>query len=225
MTSDCRPTPRHRRAPSIVALLMRASSPAYGRRPRWPRPDRRTVRVEVAQAVASHAAAHLVLDVTGYYVAGSGASYVPLEPVRLLDTRVGNGLAGPFVASTPRTVRIAGQGGIPAEATAVTVNLTVVGQTAGGYVSLTPTPTATPTTSSLNFPPGDIRANGATVPLAPDGTLSLVYRPNPSPPGPGLPSFDSRYHSPRELLATIQTLERSTGPDPHLLDRQELPGT
>ena len=43
-------------------------------------------------------------------------------------------------------------------------------------MSLTPTPTATPSTSSLNFERGDTTANGLTVPLGPDGSLAAVYR-------------------------------------------------
>ena len=67
-------------------------------------------------------------------------------------------------------------GTIPAGAAAVTGNLTAVGQSRAGYVSLTPTPVANPTTSTLNFPLGDTRANGVTVPLSPTGTLSAVYK-------------------------------------------------
>ena len=43
-----------------------------------------------------------------------------------------------------------------------------------------PEPQANPSTSTLNFPLGDNRANGVTVPLAPDGTLSIVYNGAPS---------------------------------------------
>lgn len=119
----------------------------------------------------------LVFDVTGYFVADtSGATYEPVAPVRLLDTRVANGLGGTFAANVPRTWDIAGRGGIPAGATAITGNLTVVGETAGGYVSVGPDATANPTTSTLNFPPGDIRANGLTVKLGAGGRLSAVYK-------------------------------------------------
>ena len=54
-------------------------------------------------------------------------------------------------------------------------NLTVVGQTSGGYLALTETATASPTTSTLNAPTGDIRANGAIVRLAPNGTAGLTW--------------------------------------------------
>ena len=125
---------------------------------------------------AAGASTQLIFDVTGYFVPGtSGASYVPLAPARLLDTRVGNGLAGAFGANAPRTFQVSGRGGVPSTATAVTGNLTVTGQTAAGYVFLGPNPTPAPTSSTLNFPIGDTRANGVTVALGAGGSLSATY--------------------------------------------------
>ena len=54
-------------------------------------------------------------------------------------------------------------------AVAITGNLTVTGQTSGGYATLALT-TVTPT-SALNFPSGDTRANNVTMPLSPTGRL------------------------------------------------------
>jgi hypothetical protein len=122
--------------------------------------------------------AHIVVDVTGYFLADpTGATYKPLTPVRLLDTRVNNGLTGAFAANTPRSVQITGRGGIPASGVvAITANLTVTGQTRAGYVSVTPNPTASPTTSTINFPTGDTRANGLTIPLSTSGKVAAVYK-------------------------------------------------
>ena len=91
----------------------------------------------------------LILDVTGYFLSDdSGDTYEPITSARVLDTRFGTGLSGRFVINAPRTFQVTGVGGVggvPAGATAVTGNLTVVGQSRAGYVSLTPTPTPTPT--------------------------------------------------------------------------------
>ena len=106
----------------------------------------------------------------------SGATYVPLAPARLLDTRSGNGLSSPFVSGTPRTFQVTGRGGVLSNAVAVTGILTVTGATSGGYVALGPVATATPSTSTLNFPVGDTRATGVTVTLGAGGTLSAVFR-------------------------------------------------
>jgi len=123
---------------------------------------------------------NLILDVTGYYLQDlNGARFVPLTPGRRMDTRFAapqEGLSGAFSANVPRTLVIEPYQGVPANATAVTGNLTVVGQTRAGYVSLTPVATASPTTSTINFPVGDVRANGVTGPLSGSGTVGLVYK-------------------------------------------------
>ena len=122
-----------------------------------------------ATFVGSHGAStSLILDVTGSFVPdGTGSTYVPVSPARLLDTRSGAGQ----LTGTPLTFQVATLGGVPADATAVTGNLTVTGQTSSGYVSLGPTPTVSPTSSTLNFPVGDTRANGVTVQIGAGGTL------------------------------------------------------
>ncbi len=106
---------------------------------------------------------------TGYFVPDtSGATYVSLAPARILDTRDGTGLSGTFSSTVARTFAVTGQGGVPADAMAVTGNLTVTEQTSLGFVALTPNPINNPTTSTLNFPLGDNRANGVTVALSRD---------------------------------------------------------
>ncbi|HEX7491401.1 MAG TPA: hypothetical protein VF337_06835 [Candidatus Limnocylindrales bacterium] len=104
-----------------------------------------------------------------------GDTYHPIDPVRLLDTRYGNGLSDPLAASTPATFQIAGRGGIPGDATAVTGNVTVVNETASFAIYVGPNPTANPTTSMINFVAGEIVANGVTVALGDGGTLSATY--------------------------------------------------
>ena len=117
-----------------------------------------------------------VFDVTGYFVPDqSGASYVPLTPARLLDSRFGNGLSGKFGANAPRTFQVSGRGGVPATAVAVTGNFTVTNQTNAGAAFLGPNSTANPNTSTINFPVGDNRANGVTLALGPGGSLSATY--------------------------------------------------
>ena len=119
----------------------------------------------------------LIFDVTGYFLPDtSGATYVALPPARLVDTRIGLGLPDALVSGVPQTFQVAGLGGVPSNASAVTGILTVNRTTSGGYVALGPVPTATPSTSTLNFPQGDTRANGVTVTLGAGGTLSAVFR-------------------------------------------------
>ena len=123
---------------------------------------------------------HLIFDVTGYFLADdTGATFTPLTPLRILNTLGGVGLSGTFASSAPRTLLVAGVGGIPSTATAVTANLTVTQQSAAGYLSVTQTPTASPATSTLNFPLADNRANGLFAPLDGTGHLSVVYKASP----------------------------------------------
>jgi hypothetical protein len=121
---------------------------------------------------------HFILDVSGYFLNDdTGATYNDLAPLRVLDTRSDVGLADAFQANVNRTFQVAGVGTIPPNAKAITGNLTVTNQTAGGYITLaTNPPPATPATSTINFPGGDVRANGVTVKLSNTGTLSAVYK-------------------------------------------------
>jgi hypothetical protein len=115
-------------------------------------------------------------------VAIPGATYKTVTPNRLVDSRSGNGLSSGLTAGQARTFIVTNRAlgdatkNIPADAVAVTGNLTVTGQTAKGYFVLAPN--ALTSTSTLNFPLGDTRANGVTVPLGTNGTngtLSITY--------------------------------------------------
>ncbi|MGZ6266425.1 MAG: hypothetical protein ACXWN4_05925, partial [Candidatus Limnocylindrales bacterium] len=132
-------------------------------------------------ASAGAATAHVIFDVTGYFAPGAGGSaYVPLNPTRILDSRNGTGLFGPFGSHGARSFDVANHGGVAANATAVTGNLTVTGQTSNGYLFIGPNAINDPTSSTLNFPVADDRANGVTVALG-GGTLSVTF----VAPGPG----------------------------------------
>jgi outer membrane protein assembly factor BamB len=122
----------------------------------------------------------LVFDVTGYFTPDStGATYHPMTPARLLDTRHNNGLSQKLHANTPATFYVTAQNRtgspVPAGATAVTGNVTVVDETFAWAVFLGPEPTASPGTSTINFVTGDIKGNNLTVALGPGGSLSATY--------------------------------------------------
>jgi hypothetical protein len=131
--------------------------------------------------MATSGSADLVLDVTGYFTAdGTGDTYHPLTPARILDTRFGNGLSGRLKASVPRTFTVAGRGGVPLGATAVTGNLTVTDSTNSWAVYIGPDPIAKPASSTINFVKGQVRANSLTVALNHNGTVSVTYMSNGS---------------------------------------------
>jgi hypothetical protein len=134
-------------------------------------------RLDLVYEAVAGASTDVVFDVTGYYTADStGYMYHPIVQGRFLDTRTGVGLSGKFGHNTPRTLHVAGTGGVPAGAVAITGNVTVVSPSAAGYVTAAPSITKLPPdTSTINFESGQIRANNLTVPLTPSGDLSLVY--------------------------------------------------
>ena len=118
----------------------------------------------------------LVFDVTGYFTPdGTGATYHPMNPARLLDTRSGVGLSGRLSAGVPRTFTVAGRMGVPANATAVTGNVTVVNPTNAWAVYLGPVAQSSPSTSTINFNSGEVKGNSLTVALGTGGTLSATY--------------------------------------------------
>jgi hypothetical protein len=121
---------------------------------------------------------NVIFDVTGYFSSdATGATYHTLTPARVLDSRISLG-AGLFHSQTKQTFTVAtAASGVPTSAVAVTGNVTIVGQARNGYVTVAPSLTSgvQPPTSTINFPVGDIRANGITVPLAPGGKLDAMY--------------------------------------------------
>jgi glucose/arabinose dehydrogenase len=103
----------------------------------------------------------------------SAKNFYTVTPCRVLDTR---GSAGPWggpalAAGTDRAFSIAGRCAIPATARAVSVNVIVTAPTDFGHLVLFPNGGAPPTTSSVNFRPGQTRANNAIVTLGPAGDI------------------------------------------------------
>ena len=120
----------------------------------------------------------VVFDVTGYYTAAgdtSGASYVPLTPNALLDTRFNNGHTGQIGANSPTAFNVWNRGNVPTSATGVTGIVSVFNQTSTWAVFVGPDPVAKPLVSSLNFLKGDNCSNGLTVALSAAGQLNVTY--------------------------------------------------
>jgi hypothetical protein len=120
--------------------------------------------------------AQVIFDVTGFFTPdASGALFVPLTPTRILDSRDHTGGLGIFSSHVAQSFTVTGHGGVPSNAIAITGNLTVTQQTSGGFLSVGPVAQNNPTSSTLNFPVGDDRANAVTVALGTGGTLSVTY--------------------------------------------------
>ncbi|MEZ5225025.1 MAG: CAP domain-containing protein [Ilumatobacteraceae bacterium] len=122
---------------------------------------------------------HLVVDVTGYLSGGSVRKFTPSEPVRFVDTRdrtrpeVNAGTGGGHVlAGQTLIVPIAGVRGVPTNAKAVSLNLTVTNAAAAGYITAWPCGDR-PVVSTANYEPNNPVSNGAQLPLSGSGSLCI----------------------------------------------------
>ena len=98
--------------------------------------------------------------------------YVPLTPVRLLDTRNGTGAPPGFAAAGSTTeLQVSGVAGIPATAKAVVLNATVTQPEAVGYLTVFPCGESRPTTSNVNYSTGQTIPNMVVVALPANGKI------------------------------------------------------
>jgi hypothetical protein len=130
-----------------------------------------------------HLAASGTAILAGPYVptvtlAPSLAGFYTVTPCRLVDTRQAAGPQGgpALAAGSSRVFTVAGSCGVPAEATAVSLNVTVANPGASGFFTLYAAGTQRPMTSTLSFQAGQVRGNNAIVSLAgaPPG-LAVFY--------------------------------------------------
>jgi uncharacterized repeat protein (TIGR01451 family) len=102
-------------------------------------------------------------------------SYFTLTPCRLVDTRNPPGPnGGPALsAGESRTIEVSGLCGIPLNATAVVVNMTVVSPSATGNLRIFPTGTPVPQVSALNYSAGQVRGNNGIFSLTAGGVFDI----------------------------------------------------
>jgi hypothetical protein len=113
-------------------------------------------RVGSRICVYSNVATHLIVDVQGFFRGQAGGGFLAgRDPIRALDTRLGG---GPLIGGTSRQLTPA-KLGVPANSTAVLVNVTAINPVGKGYVTVYPCGTAVPTTSVLNYTAQVTRAN------------------------------------------------------------------
>jgi len=125
----------------------------------------------------SAGAVDLVVDVTGYVVAGTpsaAGTFTAIEPARIADSRSGLGIPTAVAGSETATVQVAGRSAVPSSGvSAVALTVTAVDPQAGGFVTVWPSGGPVPATSNLNFPPGQNIADTVVVPLGADGAIQL----------------------------------------------------
>jgi uncharacterized protein (DUF1501 family) len=114
----------------------------------------------------------LIADVLGWFPTGVGLQ--ALTPVRILDTRTGNGApAVPLGPQQMLELEVANRGGVPANATAVVMNVTATDPDALGFVTVWPAGVGRPDASNINTVPGRVSPNLVIVRLGTDGKVDL----------------------------------------------------
>ncbi|MCU1367903.1 MAG: hypothetical protein JWL72_1598 [Ilumatobacteraceae bacterium] len=113
----------------------------------------------------------VIVDVQGYF--GATSSYRTIAPTRVVDTRAAGGPIHPAV--TALVVPVVGVAGVPVDAAAVAVNVTIVDNSIAGYATAAPCddPPAVPI-ALVNFIAGTATPNFAIVKPAADGTICVT---------------------------------------------------
>lgn len=107
--------------------------------------------------------------------------FYTVTPCRVLDTRDPNGpWGGPaLVPASARRFTFTNRCGIPADATAVALNVAVTQATAQGNLALFPGGTTNPTAATINYRPGVTRANNAIISLGAEGDIAVFCNQGP----------------------------------------------
>ena len=126
----------------------------------------------------SLARTHAILDVNAFLPASSGV--VPVVPARLLDTRADEPVAPGEHPTRGRVgpdafvrFKVAGRGGVAADATAALLNVTVVAPEGAGFATVYPCTAEPPTASNVNYQPGVFVANGVIAKLDDEGYVCV----------------------------------------------------
>jgi hypothetical protein len=141
-----------------------------------------TILVALAMVASAAVAGALIGEVTGANaVVSSGEKPVMIDmsPTRGLDTRgapygpIGVATAAPIGAKGVLNLTLAGKFGIPADATAVQLNVTTLNATAETFLTLYGAGTPRPNASTMNPDVGMTQFNGAVIPLGVGGAISI----------------------------------------------------
>lgn len=106
----------------------------------------------------------------------------PVEPARLLDTRIGAQFTtvdgqmqgtGRLAAGGVLELPVLGRGGIEATAPAVMLNVTAIGPDGPGYLTVFPCGAERPTASSVNYAPGEVVPNAVLAQVGAGGKVCI----------------------------------------------------
>jgi Subtilase family len=153
-----------------------ASSLNYG--PGITRPNEVVARLSPSGTLCidTLTAVDVIVDVVGYLP--DTGSVMTMTPRRYADSRTESTFDGAFRDTGTRrggttwTIDVTGRGAIPADATTVLANVTVIGEGDPGFATVHPCGEL-PNASSLNYDLGAVRANEVIARLDPNGALCV----------------------------------------------------
>ncbi len=154
------------------------------------------------------------LDQPEIPVAAGTGGMVSMSPRRVLDTRIGLGASGALDTGGEVQLAIGPEAGVPADASAAVLNLTIDQPTAPTHLTAYPNGTTRPGTSNLNAQPGEARAALSVVRLGTDRRIRLF-------------NSGGRSHVIADLVGYVTPSSTSglvtTGPR-RILDTRQAPG-
>ncbi len=128
--------------------------------------------------VRASAMTDLVVDIVGRYDAQS--SFHTITAARLRDTRPTESTidalqVGPakLLPSTTDQIMVTNRAGIPADARVVALTITVTNPSTPGWLAVYPCGSPRPSTSNINFGPGQTTANTVLAPVGSDGKVCV----------------------------------------------------
>lgn len=142
--------------------------------PEFPSVRRRGRRRAAVLACAASLIAAGVLEVgaaSPVSAAGAPSRFVPLQPCRLLDTRSGVGVVA--AGGTVDVQVVSDACGVPSNATAAALTITVDNASGPGFVTAWPAGSSRPEASMLNYRTGEIVANSQLLQIGAGGRVSV----------------------------------------------------
>ncbi|MFD7838925.1 PKD domain-containing protein [Streptomyces sp. NPDC059761] len=115
----------------------------------------------------------LIADITGYFTRTAASGYTPINPVRAVDTRSGQGAPQGQVGGRKTIGVQLGGWYVPNNATAVALNVTVTNPREDGHLTAYPSGQQAPNTSNVNFKAKQTVANSVIVPVGADGKVNI----------------------------------------------------
>lgn len=129
-----------------------------------------------AICVFSQQTTNVIVDLNGWFA--QSPSFTSLTPTRVADTRAGEPVAFPLPKQTLSAgqtleIPVTGQFGVPTDAGAVTLNVTAVGPSAAGFLTVFPCGVAQPNSSNVNYVAGQIVPNAVITAVGASGKVCV----------------------------------------------------